>query len=111
MFLDFYNFYRRYILGYLYIANRLTSLLRKRIAFNFGPIVKESFKYLKTAFTKEPILREFDLSLSLTLKINASCVAILSILSQRDPNSGELYPIVYYLKKLISAKLNYTTQE
>ena len=109
MFLGFYNFYKHYILGYFYIINRLTSLLRKKIIFNFGPTVKESFKYLKTAFTKELILREFNPSLPSTLKINASYIAILGILSQRDPNSGELYPIAYYSKKLIPAELNYIT--
>ena len=50
----------------------------------------------------------FNLSLSLTLKTNALCVAILGILSQRDLNSKELHSVAYYSKKLIPAELNYT---
>ena len=111
VFLGFCNFYRRYILGYSHVANGLTDLLRKGVAFNFGPAAKESFEYLKTAFAKEPILREFDPSLPSTLETDASCVAVSGILSQRDPNSGELHPVAYYSKKLTPAELNYTTQE
>jgi len=40
------------------------------------------------------------------LKTNALNGVIASIFSQKQPD-GEWYPIIYYLKTIIDAKLNY----
>ena len=95
VFLGFYNFYRCYILGYSHIANGLTRLLKKGIKFEFSLGVKEAFKYLKLAFAKELVLREFNLALASFLETNAFIVAISGIFSQRDPATGLLHPITY----------------
>ena len=60
---------------------------------------------------KEPVLREFNLALVFFLETNASVVAILGILSQRDPATGLIYSVTYYSKKLTPAELSYITQE
>ena len=109
VFLGFYNFYHCYILRYSHIVNGLIRLLKKGTKFEFSLAVKEAFKYLKLAFAKEPVLREFNPALASFLETDASAVAISGILSQRDPATGLLHPIAYYSKKLTPAELNYTT--
>ena len=82
-------------------------LLKKGKAFKFSPIAKESFEYLIKYFTMEPIYYKANPVLSYTLKLDISSVIVSGILSQKDFNTGELYPIIYYFKKFLPAKLNY----
>ena len=98
-------------MGYSHVATGLTSLLKKGKAFEFGPAAKESFEYLKECFAMEPILHEANPALPYILESDASSVAASGILSQKDPNTGELHPIAYYSKKFSPAELNYTTQD
>ena len=59
----------------------------------------------------EPIFYEVNPALLYILELDASSVIIFSILSQKDPNTRELYSIIYYFKKFSSAELNYITQD
>ena len=71
------------------------SLLKKGKAFEFNPIIKESFKYLKKYFVIKPILYKANSTLLYILKLDISFIIASGILSQKDPNTGELYPIIY----------------
>ena len=55
----------------------------------------------------ESILHEANPILPYFLKLNISFIIASGILSQKDPNTGELYSIIYYFKKFSPAKLNY----
>ena len=94
-------------MSYSYIVTGLTSLLKKGKAFKFGPVIKKSFEYLKKYFTMKPILYEANSTLLYILELDASSVTASGILSQKDSNTGELYPITYYSKKFSPAELNY----
>ena len=83
------------------------SLLKKSKAFEFSPIIKESFKYLKKYFTIKPIFYEANPTLPYILELDASSIITSGILSQKNPNTRELYSIAYYFKKFSPAKLNY----
>ena len=83
------------------------SLLKKSKAFDFSPITKKSFKYLKKYFVIKPIFYKANPVLLFNLELNVSSVIVFGILSQKDPNTGELYSIIYYFKKFSPAKLNY----
>jgi hypothetical protein len=68
IFLDFANFYKRFIKGYSEIAGFLTNLLKeseldkkKRGLFEFPLNAQQAFNELKTRFTIVPILRHFNL--------------------------------------------------
>ena len=87
------------------------SLLKKGKVFEFGPVAKESFKYLKKCFAMEPIFYKVNSALLYILELDAFSIIIFSILSQKDSNTGELYPITYYFKKFFLAKLKYITQD
>ena len=82
-------------------------LLKKSKAFEFSPITKESFKYLKKYFAIKPIFYKANPALFYILELNISFIITSGILSQKDPNTGELYSIIYYFKKFSPAKLNY----
>ena len=43
------------------------------------------------------------------LELDTSSIIVFGILSQKNPNTQELYSIIYYSKKFSSAKLNYIT--
>ena len=87
------------------------SLLKKSKAFKFSPITKESFKYLKKYFTIKPILYKANPALPYILELDISSIIASGILSQKDPNTGKLYSIIYYFKKFSPAELNYITQD
>ena len=56
-------------------------LLKKGKAFEFSPIAKKSFKYLKKYFTIEPIFYKANPALPYILESDASSVITFSILS------------------------------
>ena len=82
-------------------------LLKKGKVFKFNPITKENFKYLKKYFIIKPIFYKANPALLYILELDTSFIIISDILSQKDPNTGELYSIIYYFKKFSPAKLNY----
>ena len=74
-------------------------------------LAKKSFKYLKDCFTMEPIFYKLNPALPYILESDTYSVITSGILSQKNSNTRELYPIIYYFKKLFLAKLNYITQD
>ena len=59
----------------------------------------------------EPIFYEANPALPYILELDISFIIVSGILSQKDFDTGELYPITYYFKKFSPAKLNYITQD
>jgi len=66
----------------------------------------QAFNKLKKRLVSAPLLTHFNLKRPLMLETNALDGAIASVFSQKQPD-GEWHPIIYYLKTIIDAKLNY----
>ncbi|KAI2649352.1 Transposon Tf2-6 polyprotein [Labeo rohita] len=107
-FLDFVNFYRRFIRNYSTIAAPLTSLLKnkpKKLCWTEG--ADRAFSTLKASFTSAPILKHPDPEVPFVVEVDASDCGIEAILSQRHGQPGKLHPCAFYSRKLTSAERNY----
>ena len=88
VFLEFVNFYRRFIYHYSQIASLLTGLLKrsekgkKSEPFEWLKEADQAFYRLQAAFTSAPLLRHFDLGLPIQIEMDVSEYAIAGILTQ-----------------------------
>jgi RNase H-like domain found in reverse transcriptase len=105
-FMEFANFYRRFIRGYSGIAIPLTNLTKKDKAFSWTENEQFAFEELKRRFSETPILTIFDPEQPIVVKTDASDYAIGAYIMQIGKN-GKLYPVTFYSKKMSSAKMNY----
>ena len=65
---------------------------------------KKAFDQLRQSFTKALILQYFKLEQYIRVEIDASRHAIGEMLSQLTNNLGQLHPVAYFSRKMISAK-------
>ena len=86
VFLDFANFYRRFIYVYSRVAKGLTDLLKggdkAGKLFVWTKAVVEAFENLKTAFMTVPILCHFDPVLRILVETDISGFAVTGMISQ-----------------------------
>jgi hypothetical protein len=88
VFLDFANFYRRFIKDFSRIAFALCALLKEsdkdkfHIFFVLTLKAKEFFEKLRKAFLTASLLRHFDSDRKIKLKTDASKFVISRIISQ-----------------------------
>jgi hypothetical protein len=88
IFLDFANFYKRFIKSFLRIIFALCAFLKKNdkdkfyICFVLTSKAKEFFEKFRKAFLTAFLLRYFDLNRKIKLKTNASKFVISKIISQ-----------------------------
>ncbi len=83
-FLEFANFYRRFIKKYFKIISSLMNLIRKNISFVWTEKAEEAFKKLKKLFIFQSILIMFESEKSITLKINTLNKVIEVCINQLD---------------------------
>ena len=126
VFLDFANFFQRFIKNYSQTAARLLNLLKtgrnkKEIevkvqqtnivpaSFPLSKTALEAFKALKEAFTSAPLLWYFDKNKPMKVEMDASAFAIGGILTQQFEINGHLYwlAVAYYSKKLLDMETQY----
>ena len=110
-FLDFMNFYRRFILDYLRIIKSLIALIKmnnKEIMFSWASNDFEArvFQQLKNVFIKKSILRHFDLDKKIWIETNVFDYVVVAILSQKNENDV-LHSMIYMSKQMSFAKCNY----
>lgn len=106
-FLGLCNYYRRFIRGYLTIARPLTRLTYKDQTQDQTPRYQKAFNALKEAIRSDPVLRHFDPTKIVYIKVDFSDYISGGIIMQKDEN-GKLYPVAYFSKKLNPAEYNYT---
>ena len=110
-FLNFYNFYRKFIHNYLNITISLSKLTRdtKKI-FVFSWVSKsiedKTFRTLKKIFVSIDMLTSFNLNLKIWIEIDVFDYVIATILSQRDANDV-IRLVAFMFKKMFLAKCNY----
>ena len=105
-FLNFANFYKRFIRDFSKLTAPLNALAKKDIFFHWGPEQQKAFDSLKAAFTTAPILLHYDPDKQAVVKTDASNYMTAGILFQYDDNC-QLKPVVYFFCKMSPAKCNY----
>jgi RNase H-like domain found in reverse transcriptase/Reverse transcriptase (RNA-dependent DNA polymerase)/Integrase zinc binding domain/Integrase core domain/Chromo (CHRromatin Organisation MOdifier) domain len=106
-FLGFANFYRRFIHKYSALARPLHNLTRKNTRYAWSPQCQTAFDALKTAFTSAPILAHFDPTFPTVVETDSSDYAIAGVLSQINPETGNMHPLAFYSRSMQPAELNY----
>ncbi len=105
-FLDFANFYKRFIYDYSKIITSLTRLIRKDVLFVWFQKCQIAFNILKKVFTFKIILRHYNSDHKIVIEINALNYMFKDILFQYDENEI-LHSIAYFSKKHNSIECNY----
>jgi len=105
-FLEFANFYRRFIFNYSDIVIPLTRLTRKDASWNFDENCKKAFNTLKQAFTSAPILMHWVPDAQLVVETDASDYALTAILSIVTKDN-EIYPVAFHSRTFSAPELNY----
>ena len=105
-FLEFANFYRRFIERYFRIISSLMNLTKKNISFMWTEKAEKAFKKLKKLFISQSVLIMFESEKSITLEMNVSNEAIETCISQSN-DKKRLHFIAYYSHKFTVAELNY----
>ena len=81
-FLGMCGYYRKYILNFAGIANPLTNLLRKNIAFKWDEECQQAFQTLKDRLMNPPILAHYKVGEPLKLYTDTSRIGLVAILCQ-----------------------------
>ncbi len=105
-FLDFANFYRRFIYDYSRIVTSLTRFIRKDVFFVWFQKCQIAFNILKKVFTFKIILRHYNSDHKIVIEIDALNYVFEDILSQYDENEI-LHSVAYFSKKHNSVECNY----
>ncbi len=105
-FVNFINFYRRFIKNFLKLVKLFTQLTWKDTSFVWNKVCIEVFDNLKKQISSISVLCHFNVKCQAILKINAFNYVKDKILSQYD-DENVLHSIVFYSKSMISAECNY----
>ena len=122
IFLEFANFYKRFVRFYTKIIYVLTKLLKKNKqekqneSFIFKETARQTFRRLIKTFTKTLMLIHFDFKNLIRIKIDASKFIIVIILFQlitlvTDVKQTQWHSIVFYSRKIISVEIRYETHD
>ncbi len=105
-FIDFCNFYRRFIKNFSKIVHSMIQLTQKKIIFEWNKVCQTAFDHMKRCMTETFILRHFDQTCDFILEIDSFNYVNDKVLSQYD-DEDVLHSIVFYSKNMSSAECNY----
>jgi len=105
-FVDFCNFYRRFIKNFSKIVHLLIQLIQKEMIFEWDQACQTIFDYMKKWMTEVSILRHFDQNRETILETDSFDYVNDDILSQYD-DEETLHSMIYYSKNLSLAECNY----
>ena len=114
-FLEFVNFYRKFILHFGRVALPLTDMAKtkdkvlsdkEKPVFIWSSACQRAFEELKRRAASDPIMQHFDPDKDSHVEVDASDYVTAGILSQTDSN-GALRPVAYFSKKMSPAECNY----
>ena len=111
IFLDFVNFYRKFIFDYFRLAaslSKLTKITEIDFAYswNLENSEKAIFRTLKLVFIIVLILQHFNSNLKTWIETDVFDWIVVAILSQRDIDE-QLHSVIYMSKKMSSVECNY----
>ena len=105
-FLDFTNFYHRFIFNYLDIVIPLTCPIQNDIPWKFNSSCHDAFNSLKKAFTSTPILTHWILNIQLIVETDVLGYALIIILFICN-KENEVNSVAFHSHTFTTAKLNY----
>jgi hypothetical protein len=85
-FLEFCNFYRRFIKNFAKIVKSLIKLIRKNVSFIWSDACKRAFELLKRTVIEASILTHFDSKKQTYIKNDSSNFVSVDVLSQMKEN-------------------------
>ena len=109
-FLEFCDFYRRFIEGFSQIANPLYQLTEKYKKWEFGEKQQKGFPNLVHKLTHAPILAHYDTKKAVIIKTDASKYITAGIISQIE-DDGFLRPIAFRSKSMSKSECNYDAHD
>ncbi len=105
-FINFCNFYQRFIKNFLKIVHSMIQLIQKKIIFEWNEVCRTAFNHMKKCMTETSILRYFDQTCNFILEINSFNYVNDEVLSQYD-DEEVLHSIAFYDKNMSFAECNY----
>ncbi len=105
-FVDFCNFYQRFIKNFSKIVHSLIQLTQKEIIFEWNQACQIIFDHMKKWMTEVSILRHFDQNKETILETDSFNYVNDDLLSQYN-DKETLHSIIYYSKNLSLAECNY----
>jgi len=105
-FIDFCNFYRRFIKNFSKIVRSMVRLTQKKIIFEWNEVCQTAFDHMKRRMIEASILRHFDQTRETILEIDSFDYVNDEVLSQYD-DEEVLHSVVFYSKNMSSAECNY----
>ncbi len=116
-FIDFANFYRRFVHAFFKINAELFFLLKNddknkfKIKFVMISETKEFMKSIKRIFMSASMLRHYEFDDESMMKIDAFDFVIADIFSQLVKIDDQWRSIVFYFRKMIFAERNYEVND
>jgi hypothetical protein len=102
------GYYKNCIRGYAQITTLLENLLKDKVKFQWNEGCQQSLDTLKQKLVTEPILVFLDCKNEFHVHVDASYIALGTVIS--DPREGDLdHPISFSKRKLLTTKKTYTT--
>ena len=110
-FLDFANFYRRFIEKFSKLALPLTELTKtkgqdKKAIFKWDNACQQAFDKLKRKFVSYPIIQHFNPDKQTWLEVDSSDYVVGGAMSQMG-DDGILRPVAFFSKKMSPQECNY----
>ena len=105
-FLEFANYYRRFVRNFSEIASSMTKLTRKDTSFIWIKDCEEVFQILKDVFISDKVLLHFDSNKESVVKADFFDHVSVEVLSQYD-NNNILRSVTYFSRKHSSQECNY----
>ncbi len=106
IFIDFCNFYQRFIKNFSKIIQFMIKLIQKDHLFEWTEICQTIFEELKQQMMTVLVLKYFDSIREAILKMNFSNYMNDEVLSQYD-DEDILHSMIFYSKNMILAECNY----
>ena len=105
-FIEFCNFYRRFIRAFFKIAKSLNAFVKKNIVFVWNSVCDVIFRKLKNKVLKTSIFCHFDRKKQCYLKIDSSNIVNDEMFSQKQKNDL-LHSVAFFFKNMNSVECNY----
>jgi hypothetical protein len=102
-FLEFCNFYKRFIRNFAKIVKSLIKLIRKNVLFMWNEVCKQTFELLKRNVIETSILTHFDFKKQIYIKNDSFNFVFANVLSQIKKND-ELHFVTFFSR--ISSRSN-----